>query len=81
MPGTSLTTEQRANLQEAVDQIFGMFSGFVTAHRPKVKADAMRGQTFIGESARSVGLVDSITSRSRALADLVRLCNPDKKKR
>lgn len=67
LPGTSLTDEQRSDLQASVDYLYGQFSGFV-AKRRGVSPDAMRGQTMFGAQAVGVGLVDSVAS----LADAVR---------
>lgn len=60
-PGTSLTTEQRAQLQGQVDQIHKMFTDHVKANRA-VSDDAMQGQTFIGSKALEAGLIDRIGS-------------------
>ncbi len=59
IPGTSLTEEQRAHLQQRVDQIYGMFTGHVTAYRD-VKPETMRGQTFLAAEAKEAGLIDQI---------------------
>ena len=56
MPGTALTDDQRQHLQSRVDEIFSMFTQSVN-RKQRVKAEAMRGQTFMGESAKSVGLI------------------------
>lgn len=68
VPGTSLTDDQRAHLQDRVDQIFGMFTGHVTRSR-SVKADALRGQSFLAAEAKQVGLVDRIGSLADAMAE------------
>lgn len=60
-PGTSLTSDQRAQLQGQVDQIHKMFTDHVKANRA-VSDDAMQGQTFIGEQAVKAGLIDRIGS-------------------
>lgn len=78
-PGTSLTAEQRAMLQERVDHTLSMFKGAVTARGRKVAATAMLGQTFEGDGARAVGLVDSISTRERALCDLLDMIQRRKK--
>lgn len=59
LPGVPLSDPQRAHLQERVDDIFRDFSGAVTAMRPSVMPDAMRGQTFDARPALASGLVDS----------------------
>jgi signal peptide peptidase SppA len=59
-PGTPLTDDQRSHLQSRVDEIFTMFKTHVTAHRPKVKAETMQGQTFLGYPAQQAGLIDAV---------------------
>jgi len=66
MPGTSLTDDQRAHLQDRVDEIFGMFADHVTANR-HTSTEAMRGQTFMGKSAKKAGLVDRVGSYQTAV--------------
>jgi signal peptide peptidase SppA len=58
-PGTSLTDDQRADLQAGVDDVAAMFKGHVSAHR-KVDAGAMRGQGVMGASGVKSGLLDSV---------------------
>ena len=71
MPGTSLTPEQRAMLQERVDRMGAQFKEVVRQGRGKpISEDAMRGQSFNAEEARRLGLVDSIGTVGDALRDL-----------
>ena len=72
-PGTALTDEQRAHLQERVDGIFSMFTDAVLAKKPKVAADSMRGQTFMGKAAKKAGLVDALGSYTDALNEAKKL--------
>jgi len=67
MPGVALTDEQRALIQEGVDEIAGWFKGFVQQSRPGVSTDAMEGQTFLGKNAVAVGLVDALGSLGDAI--------------
>lgn len=67
IPGTSLTDAQRENFQSQVNYIFDGFKAAIKRGRPKVKDEAMQGQTFTGAQAREVGLVDSLTNFSQAL--------------
>lgn len=67
-PGIPLTEEQRAYIQDGVDDIANWFRGFVSANRRSVEADAMEGQTFMGQSAVDAGLVDRIGSLDDAIA-------------
>jgi signal peptide peptidase SppA len=69
-PGTSLTPEHREHLQAQVDSAFSLFKLAVQSVRPQVKDDAMRGQTFRGEEAKKLGLIDRIGSESFALSVL-----------
>ena len=71
-PGTSLSEEQRAHLQERVDTIFAMFRDQVTSGRPAVKKDAMQGQTFLAAQAFEAGLIDGIVKDKWEVADLMR---------
>lgn len=79
MPGTSLSDEQRADLQASVDYLYGQFSGFVKANR-KTPDESMRGQTFFGSQSIGAGLVDSVSSIERAKADALALAGMKKKK-
>jgi signal peptide peptidase SppA len=59
IPGTSLTDEQRAYLQETVDEIYEWFTRDVRSNR-EVSDETMQGQTFMGARAVDVGLADRI---------------------
>ena len=61
-PGTSLSDEQRAELQAGVDAIFQMFKDDVAQGRDNISEDTMQGQTFMGATAVSAGLADEIVS-------------------
>jgi len=64
--GTSLTDDQRSQLQSQVDSAFGVFKTVVLSARPQVKLEAMQGQTFRGSEAKTLGLVDRIGDESFA---------------
>jgi len=66
-PGTSLSPEQRADLQASVDDIGLMFKSFIRSARPAVKEEAMRGQTMMGRKAYDMGLVDGIGEMAEAI--------------
>lgn len=68
--GLPLTDEQRGLLQSRVDQIFGWFKESVTAGRGKVKDEALQGQSFYGDDARKMNLIDKIGSREDAADEL-----------
>jgi len=67
-PGTSLSAEQRAHLQQRVNDIHGMFTGHVQAHRGTLKEETMQGQTFLAKEALARNLIDGIVSSK---ADLI----------
>ena len=73
-PGTSLTDDQRALLQERVDQIHSEFKASVKAQRRYVKDSALEGQAFYGSEAAQRNLVTGlVSSRSALLAKLTTL--------
>ncbi len=59
-PGTALSPDQRAYIQERVDQIYGMFTAHVRAQRGEIADDAMQGQTFLASEAADLGLIDGL---------------------
>lgn len=59
-PGTSLSVEQRAYLQADVDEYCAIFTAHVRAMRGQVPDEAMQGQCFSAEKAKSYGLIDEI---------------------
>lgn len=69
-PGTTLSADQREHLQERSEAAFQQFKAEVLAKRPGVPAEAMRGQTFTGQEAKKLKLVDRVGDRSFALAAL-----------
>lgn len=68
-PGTTLDDDQRAALQAHVDELNDQFQGFVIDHRPAVAMSTMDGRFFTGNTARDLGLVDSITDLDKAISD------------
>jgi ClpP class serine protease len=69
MHGPSLTPDQRASLEQYVQDAFDQFRGNVLRRR-LVSADAMRGQAFFAPRALSENLIDRITSEDEAMAFL-----------
>lgn len=65
--GTSLSDEQKENMQEMVQDIFNDFKSGVLGSRPQISDDSMRGQVFLGRKAKQKGLVDMNGSYSDAL--------------
>ena len=68
--GTSLSDDQRKQIQAIVDSAFLLFKDSVLSARPQVKAEAMQGQTYRGKEAKAVGLVDCIGDENFALGVL-----------
>jgi signal peptide peptidase SppA len=61
-PGTKLSEDQRAHLQQRVNDIHGMFTTHVSAHRGTVADATMQGQTFMAREALARNLIDGIVS-------------------
>jgi signal peptide peptidase SppA len=69
IPGTSLSEEQVANLQQGVDEIHADFKAAVLQTRKLVKAEDMEGQVFSGKQAAQRNLVTGLAdSFSEAVA-------------
>jgi len=62
IPGTSLSTEQRAMLQEEVDEIHGDFKADVLLVREFASEADMDGRQFSGKKAAEIGLVTSLVN-------------------
>lgn len=77
LPGTSLSEEQRQDLQDGVDYIYKNFVRHIRSSRNtrdrRIQSEVLQGQTFIGSQGKDAGLVDSISSRSKAMNDLRRM--------
>lgn len=73
VPGTSLSEDQRADLQNIVNALHAEFKAAVQLRRSLVSEDSMRGQSFSGREAAARGLVTGLTSsRREALSTLSR---------
>ena len=68
VPGTTLSDDQREHLRSDVQDTFEEFKAAITSKRPRISADAMRGQTLSGAAAVKAGLVDHIGSMADAVA-------------
>lgn len=79
IPGTSLSEEQRAQLQETVDYLYARFSGAVQAAMPNVNPAALTGGMYFGSKAVEMGLADSVASLADAIRDAGTLADMRKK--
>ncbi len=68
VPGTSLTEAQRGHLQEQAQSCFNEFKAAVRSRRGDLPEEAMRGQTFTGQEARRMKLVDRVGDRNFAIS-------------
>ena len=66
IPGTSLTAEQRAQLQAEIDGVASVFRGAVMDKR-KVSVDLLDGRCLIGADAVSAGFADAVTDLTGAV--------------
>lgn len=65
----SRTPEQKASLQEQIDDCYALFKSHVITNR-KLEEDSMRGQTFVAARAKERGLIDEICSLKQAYINL-----------
>jgi len=75
-PGTEITAEQREDYQRVVDELNAQFLAAVSAGRRMDMARVTQiadGRVHIGESARALGLVDSVESFDSAMGRLTAL--------
>ena len=69
MPGLPLTEDQRELMQDRVDEIFVDFTASVIFNRD-VENSALQGQSFSGNEAKKLGLVDVIGGVDVAISEL-----------
>lgn len=69
-PGTSLTEEQREYMKAQVTDLLKMYVDHLGEVRPAIPEDAMDGRSFFGHRAVEKGLMDAVTSKTQAVADL-----------
>jgi signal peptide peptidase SppA len=67
-PGTSLTDDQRANLQEGVDEIYKNFTDHVLSHR-KVDPKGLMGQVEYADKALEYNLIDGVATLEETVAE------------
>jgi signal peptide peptidase SppA len=74
VPGTALSAQHRAFLQERVDGIAAMFQEHVSEMRDgMVDLEDMRGQVFLAGAARSKNLIDELVADREEALELVRV--------
>lgn len=72
IPGTTLSDDQRAFLEDRRDRIGTAFKSYVSERRPSISADSMEGGFYSGEDALERGLVDGFhATLSDLMADLL----------
>jgi len=69
-PGTSLSEEQRGQIQSSIQATFAEFRDAVVSARPGLLDDSMQGQKFTGREGVSRGLVDRVGDREFAIGVL-----------
>lgn len=75
VPGTSLSADQKRDIQARVDQLSGTFQGAVARGRrqtPQTVAGWATGGVYLAAEAQRMGLIDHVAGPDAALADLVR---------
>lgn len=70
-PGTKLSKEGRAQLQERVNKIYAVFTAHVREARGDIADETMQGQVFLGEEAFGLGLVDAVVRDVSEVAELI----------
>lgn len=70
-PGTSLSEDQRAHLQQRVDEITGDFKSHVRSRFPNVRDEDMEGQTVFGGYAAENGMASAVVSGKDELLELI----------
>ena len=71
LPGTSLTPDQRENMQARINHLASLFHGHVQGCRPDVRIEDMQGQVFNASLALSKGLIDQIVQGKDDVVDLL----------
>jgi signal peptide peptidase SppA len=75
VPGTSLTSEQRAHLQSQVDYLCDMFKASVNEGRGKtIDPSFMQGQALYAPQALAAGLIDDVVSNRQEVIDGLNKC-------
>ncbi len=60
LSGAEMSAESRELIQSQVDQVYNIFTSFVSQERPQIETDSMEGQTFMGLKAMQAGLADEV---------------------
>ena len=72
-PGIPLTEDQRAYLQDEVDELAEEFRNYVVSRRGNVQGESMEGQTMSGKNALAAGLIDEVGDFEEALTEAIEL--------
>lgn len=70
--GTSLTQEQRDEMQRHVQVVYDMFKSHVIQHR-RIKEENLMGQVYLGVEAVNNGYADELATFEQALEDAKKL--------
>jgi signal peptide peptidase SppA len=70
VPGTALTQDQAKLLQDRINNLAAMFSGYLAGRRPIAEGD-MQGQSFTGADAWDHNLVDAIADNEAEVLALL----------
>jgi protease-4 len=66
LEGTTLTSEQKEQIQAEVEEIFTLFKSAIQQTR-NIDEETMQGQAFMGQSARDNNLIDAVGGFEDAL--------------
>jgi len=66
-PYKDLTDKEISHIKSQVDQYNDLFHKHVKSKRPGVRLSSMKGETFIGEEALRMGLVDAVMSYDQTI--------------
>ncbi len=67
VPGTSLSEDQRADMQRNIDTLAEIFKATVLEARPLISPEILDGRVFVGSEAVTQGLADQVGSMADAI--------------
>jgi len=72
VPGTALTDQQRAHLQEQVDFIYSRFkSAVIDGRREYISDEFMQGQSLYADQSKKTKLIDDVVSGRASALDIL----------